>query len=76
MSVKCTSCVGANFNSELKLWSCETWSCLQTIRFQPLGEGRGKANVFKVAMDLTSSFLVLSEINSKHVYIIHLSEVQ
>ena len=74
MSVKCKSCVGANFNSELKLWSCETWSCLQTIRFQPLSEGR-KA-VFKVAMDLTSSFLVLSEINSKHVYIIHLSEVQ
>ena len=26
-------------------------------------------------MDLTSSFLVLSEINSKHVYIIHLNEV-
>ena len=26
-------------------------------------------------MDLTSNFLVLSEINSKHVYIIHLNEV-
>ena len=31
--------------------------------------------MFKVAMDLTSSFLVLSEINSKHVYIIHLNGV-
>uniref|UniRef100_A0A170WM35 Enhancer of mrna-decapping protein 4-like protein isoform x1 n=1 Tax=Triatoma infestans TaxID=30076 RepID=A0A170WM35_TRIIF len=25
--------LGAKDNCELKLWSCETWECIQTLRF-------------------------------------------
>ncbi|XP_075211896.1 enhancer of mRNA-decapping protein 4 homolog Ge-1 isoform X2 [Lycorma delicatula] len=50
---------GANENSELKLWSCETWSCLQTIRFMPRSDG-GKIQL-KASMDLGSSYLLLTD---------------
>ena len=64
---------GSNFNSELKIWSCETWSCLQTIKFAPNDESE---TVLKAALDLTAKFLVLSDINRKNVYILQFQEVK
>ncbi len=60
-------------NSELKIWSCATWTCLQTIRFQPLEDG---PLAIKVAMDLSAKFLLLSDIYRKNVYVMQLKEVR
>ncbi len=70
---------GAQHNSEIKLWSCENWTCLQTVKFRPPksegGDGRNGDVVLKAALDLSAKFLVLSDINRKNVYILQLKEV-
>lgn len=65
--------VGSKFNSEFKLWSCETWTCLQTIGFNP---NDGDKAVLKASLDLTGKFLVLSDIHRKNVYVFQLQLVR
>ncbi|XP_059473067.1 enhancer of mRNA-decapping protein 4 isoform X2 [Neocloeon triangulifer] len=66
---------GAKDNTEIKLWACETWACLQTIKFEP-GPNRGLASanklVLKAAIDLSSKYLVLSDINSRMLYVLQM----
>lgn len=53
-------------NTEIKLWRCDDWSCLQRICFKP--------TVFdsvldlKLAIDASSSYLVLSEQTNRSLY--------
>lgn len=54
---------GAENNSELKIWSCESWTCLQTIRFTP--EVGKQDIVLKAGLDLGAGYLLLSDINYK-----------
>jgi enhancer of mRNA-decapping protein 4 len=54
---------GAENNSELKIWSCESWTCLQTIKFTP--EVGKKDIVLKAGLDLGAGYLLLSDINYK-----------
>jgi enhancer of mRNA-decapping protein 4 len=54
---------GAENNSELKVWSCESWTCLQTIRFTP--EAGKQDIVLKAGLDLGAGYLLLSDINYK-----------
>ncbi|XP_058447810.1 enhancer of mRNA-decapping protein 4 homolog isoform X2 [Malaya genurostris] len=54
-------------NTEIKVWSCETWECTQMIKFalpieQPLH--------FKAEIDATSSFLVLSDMATRELYVL------
>lgn len=56
---------GCCSNSELKIWSCETWSCLQTIAFAPSPSCEFSDLHFKVRLDLSAGYLLLSEINTK-----------
>ncbi|KAK7869897.1 hypothetical protein R5R35_013695 [Gryllus longicercus] len=58
---------GAENNTELKLWSCESWSCLQTIRFTP--ENSKKNIALKAGLDLGAGYLLLSDIYNKLLYI-------
>lgn len=60
---------GANDNSELKLWSCESWTCLQTIHFTPRSNERIK---LKACLDLASGYLLLSDIFRRVLYILHI----
>ncbi|XP_011302813.1 enhancer of mRNA-decapping protein 4 [Fopius arisanus] len=64
---------GCDNNSELKIWSCEKWVCLQTIKFQPSPTG-GKSPVLKAGLDLAAGFLLLSDIANKALYILSLSK--
>ncbi|XP_043285480.1 enhancer of mRNA-decapping protein 4 [Venturia canescens] len=64
---------GCDNNSELKVWSCEKWVCLQTIRFDP-SPISGKIPVLKAGLDLSASFLLLSDICNKGLYILYLSK--
>ena len=58
---------GCSLNTELKVWSCESWSCLlQTISFNRLGEDMGFR--LKVDLDPTARYLVLVDINKCLVF--------
>ena len=69
---------GAQKNSEIKIWSCETWECLQTVNFLPVlktDQFPGcPQTAFKISIDLTSQFLLLSDINRKNVYVLQLQQ--
>ena len=61
---------GAENNSELKIWSCESWTCIQTIKFTP---EVGKQNIIlKAGLDLGAGYLLLSDINYKLLYVLQL----
>ncbi|XP_065299211.1 enhancer of mRNA-decapping protein 4 isoform X1 [Dermacentor albipictus] len=60
---------GTDSNTELKIWSCETWACLQTIRFIVSPGDMAPLPALKVEMDPTSSYLVLSDIHRKVMYV-------
>ena len=69
------SYLGADFNSELKIWSCSDWKCVQTINFKkdlvdPVATTR--LSMFKTAIDLSSNYLLLSDIARKCFYTLHL----
>ncbi|PVD21395.1 hypothetical protein C0Q70_19568 [Pomacea canaliculata] len=53
---------GANKNQELKVWSCESWNCLQTIRFLvPPDAPQTMEPMLKACVDSSSHYLVLSD---------------
>ncbi|XP_014259609.1 enhancer of mRNA-decapping protein 4 isoform X3 [Cimex lectularius] len=63
---------GAKNNCELKLWSCETWECLQTITFSssvPRGNKQLKAGI-----DLAAGYILLSDMFSRLLYIMELQK--
>lgn len=63
---------GANNNSEIKLWSCETWTCLQTINFLPNMKGVIPDLFLNISIDYTGQYLVISDINNRGIYIMQL----
>ncbi|CAN7939103.1 unnamed protein product [Ixodes hexagonus] len=65
---------GADHNTELKLWSCMTWACLQTIRFLVAPDDPGQLPAFKAEIDPSASYLVLSDIHRKVVYVAQLQQ--
>ncbi|XP_075740924.1 enhancer of mRNA-decapping protein 4 isoform X2 [Rhipicephalus microplus] len=60
---------GTDRNTELKIWSCETWACLQTIRFVMSPEDVAPLPALKVEMDSSSCYLVASDIHRKVMYV-------
>ena len=52
----------AENNTEFKLWSCENWTCHQTIRFKSTDS---TPIVQKIALDLSASFVLISDIHRK-----------
>lgn len=61
---------GAKHNSELKIWTCNDWQCLQTIKFVPSQSSRTTELLFKVGLDLSGKYLVMTEINNRLLYIL------
>lgn len=64
---------GCDSNSEIKIWSCEKWVCLQTIKFQ-VSPTSAKSPVLKAGLDLAAGYLLLSDICNKALYILSLSK--
>ncbi|XP_067055317.1 enhancer of mRNA-decapping protein 4-like isoform X1 [Acropora muricata] len=60
---------GADLNREIKIWCTVTWSCLQTIRFSSPGSSSVNSSFYKVSLDLSASYLVVSDIVKKVLYI-------
>lgn len=73
---------GADYNREIKLWCCIKWECLQTIQFLTQSsddssvQQHNPAPLFKTAIDLTSTYLVMSDITRKYFFILHLFQDQ
>lgn len=60
---------GADNNTEIKVWDCGTWNCLQTIEFccsidKPLR--------FVAELDRTSSYLVVSSLETRTCYVMQI----
>ncbi|CAH1183660.1 unnamed protein product [Phaedon cochleariae] len=64
---------GANNNSEIKLWSCESWTCLQTIHFKPNPSSLISGVYLNVAIDYTGQYLVISNVNDRVIYVLQLN---
>uniref|UniRef100_A0A2C9M9M7 Uncharacterized protein n=2 Tax=Biomphalaria glabrata TaxID=6526 RepID=A0A2C9M9M7_BIOGL len=65
---------GAKQNTEIKLWSCETWACVQTLKFNaPLSQPNVLLQM-KSEIDLTSKYLALSDIHSRVLYILQIHQ--
>ncbi|XP_066256745.1 enhancer of mRNA-decapping protein 4 homolog [Euwallacea similis] len=65
---------GANNNTELKLWSCESWTCLQTINFLPNPKSIIPDLFLNVSTDYTGKYLVISDINNRAIYVLELQK--
>ncbi|XP_074109863.1 enhancer of mRNA-decapping protein 4 homolog Ge-1 [Cotesia typhae] len=64
---------GCDNNTELKVWSCEKWKCLQTIKFEA-SPSSGKMPMLKAGLDLSAGFLLLSDICNKGLYILSIAK--
>ncbi|XP_034237010.1 enhancer of mRNA-decapping protein 4 isoform X4 [Thrips palmi] len=66
---------GSDNNSELKIWSCETWSCLQTICFASNRSSPLPGTIsLKAGIDLSGDFIMLSDINNRVLYVLQLEK--
>lgn len=54
-------------NTEIKVWCCATWQCIQTIVFSAASEG---GMFFKAEIDPTSSYLVLTDTKNRALYVL------
>merc|ERR1712159_146859 len=73
---------GAARNSEIKLWSTDTWCCLQTVTFVPpcqpeVGDSAAGVMVCNHAsLDASGSFLFLANLALGSLYVLHLRPPQ
>ncbi|KAJ8920900.1 hypothetical protein NQ315_015693 [Exocentrus adspersus] len=63
---------GANNNSEIKLWSCESWACLQTIHFKVNPKSLINNLYMNISIDYSGQYLVMSDINNRVLYVMQL----
>jgi len=49
--------------TEIKLFTCRTWECLQTIKFNSVSQWR-------LELDITAEFLVATDTHEKAVYVL------
>lgn len=61
----------ADNNTEIKLWCTVTWQCLQTIRF--CAPPSGPAPYILVNLDLSASYLVVTDAMRMAVYVLQLN---
>lgn len=61
---------GVEGNSEIKIWTCETWSCLQTLRYAPDDDSSSSALKLKVAVDITANFILISDMQRKVIFLL------
>ncbi|CAL8086848.1 unnamed protein product [Orchesella dallaii] len=50
--------------TEMKLFTCKTWTCLQTIHFSESGQ-------WKMEIDITAHYLLATDISRKAMYLLH-----
>ncbi|XP_052864173.1 enhancer of mRNA-decapping protein 4 homolog [Anopheles cruzii] len=61
----------AENNTEIKLWCCESWECLQTVRLTP-GSPNQAPLILRAEIDLASTYLVLSDMSNRQLYVLQI----
>ncbi|KAG7311850.1 hypothetical protein JYU34_002932 [Plutella xylostella] len=64
---------GAENNTTLKIWSCKSWSCLQTITFTAGLPTEPSTLGLKAMLDTSASYLILSDSKNKSLFILHMA---
>nr|XP_034833095.1 enhancer of mRNA-decapping protein 4-like [Maniola hyperantus] len=62
---------GAENNSSIKIWSCKSWACLQSISFAP-APGAGPV-MLNARLDPSASYLLLSNFNARCLYVLEMA---
>ncbi|XP_037866623.1 enhancer of mRNA-decapping protein 4 isoform X3 [Bombyx mori] len=60
---------GADNNTCIKIWSCKSWNCLQTISFAPEVPNESSLGL-KVMLDRSARFLVVSAASGRALYVL------
>ncbi|XP_017110298.1 enhancer of mRNA-decapping protein 4 homolog [Drosophila elegans] len=60
-------------NTEIKLWNCSLWECLQTINVVASNPSTGQPGNFIAGIDRSASYLVLSCLDSLAVYVMQIA---
>lgn len=61
---------GCDNNTTLKIWTCKSWLCLQTITFAPSPDLPNMA--LKAVLDKSAEYLLLSDIHRRILFILNL----
>ncbi|XP_053604958.1 enhancer of mRNA-decapping protein 4-like [Plodia interpunctella] len=64
---------GAENNTIIKIWSCKSWNCLQTITFTPTLGPEGPVLGLKAMLDTSASYLVLSDFKTRSLYVLNMA---
>jgi len=64
---------GCNHNRELKVWSCVSWTCLQTVSLASSVSPETPLRL-KSGLDPTAKYLLLSDIDHSLVYVLGLNQ--
>lgn len=65
---------GADQNQELKMWCTVSWTCLQTISFTPDPYNSNVLPSLKASLDLSSEYLILTDVQRKVLYVMELEQ--
>ncbi|KPI98492.1 Enhancer of mRNA-decapping protein 4 [Papilio xuthus] len=63
---------GADNNTLIKVWSCKSWNCLQSISFSPTINGEPTLGL-KAMLDYSSSYLLLSDFKARSLYVLSMA---
>lgn len=63
---------GTDDNCELKLWTCETWKCLQTVRF--CSKSSKRHCKLKASVDLSAGYIFVSDMFRKILFVLELEK--
>ncbi|KAJ8729730.1 hypothetical protein PYW08_001311 [Mythimna loreyi] len=63
---------GADNNTTIKIWSCKSWTCLQTITFTPSVATEVTLGL-KAMLDTSASYLLLSDFKSRSLYVLNMA---
>lgn len=59
----------AENNTEIKVYKCDAWKELQSIKFK---SSTGQPLAFKAEIDRTSSYLILSDMSNRQMYVLQI----
>ncbi|XP_045511284.1 enhancer of mRNA-decapping protein 4-like [Colias croceus] len=63
---------GADNNTNIKIWSCKSWTCLQSITFTP-PLGAEPALGMKAQLDISANYLLLSDFKARSLYVLNMA---
>ncbi|CAH2065840.1 unnamed protein product, partial [Iphiclides podalirius] len=64
---------GADNNTSIKVWSCKSWNCLQSISFSPALGAEPAPLGLKAMLDTSASYLLLSDFKARSLYVLNMA---